>query len=306
MNWLIVAPDKASKDLSTVKDFLNGKKDSIKELFICENLSKAQIEEVLKEMEDVSHCIILDTIKIQNNTNYTFLLGLLCGLKIGTFLQVNPGVFSKYEILKYQFGMFFKIYENVNDILSSIEKNYTSYEKAFLQKQALKDLMKKGIPFSADSFATFIEKDNDEMCQKFLEAGMDVNAFTVSGIPLLGVACRSDCINKVKWLLDNGADINVVSKDRGYTPVMDAVWRKDYDIVELLIQRKAKLNCVSSDGQPILVLAVGNGNAKIVELLLASGADADIKDSMGMSARGYANLFKKDGMVELFAKYPEK
>ena len=63
---------------------------------------------------------------------------------------------------------------------------------------------------------------------------------------------------------------------------------------------------MSSDGQPILVLAVGNGDAKIVEVLLKAGANPDIQDSMGMSARSYANLFKKADLVKILNKFPKK
>ena len=38
---------------------------------------------------------------------------------------------------------------------------------------------------------------------------------------------------------------------------------------------------------------------KIVKLLLDSGADPDVKDSMGMSARGYASLFKNEELMKL-------
>ena len=87
---------------------------------------------------------------------------------------------------------------------------------------------------------------------------------------------------------------------------MDAVWRKNYEITEYLIEAGADLSVVSSDGQPILVLAVGNGDARLVDLLLKNGANADLKDSMGMSAREYANLFKKNGIDKLMLKYPQK
>ena len=54
------------------------------------------------------------------------------------------------------------------------------------------------------------------------------------------------------------------------------------------------------------MLAVGNGNVDIVKILLENGADPDIKDSMGMSAREYALLFKKKPMIELMEKFPKK
>ena len=77
-------------------------------------------------------------------------------------------------------------------------------------------------------------------------------------------------------------------------------------MTKVLIDNKADLHVMSLDGQSILVLAVGNGDKKIVDLLVSSGADPDVKDSMGMSARGYAKLFKKEDLVEIMARVPEK
>ena len=140
----------------------------------------------------------------------------------------------------------------------------------------------------------------------FLEAGMDVNSRDSNGTPMICIAARSDKVERIKWLLDNGADINAVSKDRGYSATMDAVWKNNEDAVKALVTRGANLNFISRDGQSVLVLAVGTGNAKVVEILAKYGADPDIKDQMGMSARQYAVLFKKPAMVESFEKYSPK
>ena len=51
------------------------------------------------------------------------------------------------------------------------------------------------------------------------------------------------------------------------------------------------------------VLAVGADRTKICEILAKNGADPDIKDQMGMSAYGYATLFKKTELVEILKPY---
>jgi ankyrin repeat protein len=50
-------------------------------------------------------------------------------------------------------------------------------------------------------------------------------------------------------------------------------------------------------------VAVGAGNEKLVEILLKAGADPDISDSLGVSARKYAALFHKEPIVKLFETY---
>lgn len=120
---------------------------------------------------------------------------------------------------------------------------------------------------------------------------------------MLNIACRSDNLDAVKWIVELGADINAVSEDRGYTALMDAVWRGNKEITEYLISQKAELNTISKEGQTNLVLAVGADKTEIVQLLAENGADPDIADAMGMSAYGYAQLFKKDNILAILEKY---
>ena len=120
---------------------------------------------------------------------------------------------------------------------------------------------------------------------------------------MLNVAVRNDNEELTKMILDCGADINAVSKDRGYTAVMDAVWKGNKDITKLLISRGAELNTISKEGQSNLVLAVGADKVDICKILVENGADPDIKDQMGMSAYNYACLFKKDKILEIIKPF---
>ena len=100
-----------------------------------------------------------------------------------------------------------------------------------------------------------------------------------------------------------GADINAISEDRGYTAVMDAVWRGNEKITKYLISKGADLNTINKEGQNNLILAVGANRESLVKLLAENGADPDVKDMMGMSAYNYAVLFKKQKLVEILTPY---
>ena len=81
---------------------------------------------------------------------------------------------------------------------------------------------------------------------------------------------------------------------------MDAVWKSNISIVELLVNRGANLNFVSRDGQTALILATGSENFEICRILAENGADPTIKDRMGMSSIDYATLFKKEEILNLY------
>jgi hypothetical protein len=305
MRWLIIAPCQ-DPDTMAAENFLAGYKAEYRKIFIYKGLSHSDFLKDLKDVLQVTHCIIVGSAEMHGVSDYAFVLGVLTGQQVRTFIYTGGAYEKDYEELNIQDRSFFHCYDNLSEMFNFISTKYEQYRIADLQRTSMTKLLTLGIPFTSDSFAKYIAKDDTETCNVFRDAGMLANAYTAEGVPMLCVATRNDCFDKVKWLLDQGADINAVAKDRGYSAVMDAVWRKNYDITEFLISKGAKLDFISSDGQPILVLAVGNGNVRIVELLLEHGADPDIKDSMGMSARGYANLFKKPALVELMEKYPPK
>ena len=188
-------------------------------------------------------------------------------------------------------------------IISYLKKQYRQINLKNNKRMAKRDLLLKGIPFNADCFAQYLAKNKTEICNLFLEAEIDPNSRDDFGTPLLNIAVRNDNEDFVKKLLDAGAEIDAVSDDRGYTAVMDAVWRGNYDITKLLIEKGAELNTISKEGQSNLVLAVGADRVKICEILAKNGADPDIKDQMGMSAYGYATLFKKTEIVEILKPF---
>jgi ankyrin repeat protein len=70
-----------------------------------------------------------------------------------------------------------------------------------------------------------------------------------------------------------------------------------------LLAAGAEVNLKSKDGQSALVIAVGLNDEAAAEMLLKAGADPDMADNLGASARTYVRLFNKPGMVKLFEKY---
>ena len=306
MNWLVIASDTDSDKLEKAEDFLISKNgESPKTILISSDMNLDELKENFRTVQKTTHCIVIGCSSIFGSSDCVFLLGFLMGA------QANILIYDKrddhlFEKLRDGRPLGFNSFTDFDSLLKFIEEKFDDFKQLELERNSLVNLFTMGIPFTADSFAHYLEKDLQEVCQMFINAGMSVNAKTSEGVPMLNVATRAEHMDQVKWLIGLGADVNSISGDRGYTAVMDAVWRKNYAMTKYYISKGAGLNVVSSDGQPILVLAVGNGDEKIVNLLLENGADPDLPDSMGMSARKYAGLFKKAAIVEMMKKYPPK
>ncbi len=110
----------------------------------------------------------------------------------------------------------------------------------------------------------------------------NVNAKSKNGVTPLHVAVmqvdKPNCLEVVKVLLANGADIN--SKEvAGYTPFHTAINESSIEMVQYLAKaRRLDINARQNNGATALHLAVVKGSYELVELLIKSGADVSVKD----------------------------
>ena len=255
------------------------------------------------EVNDLSACIIYadheDKFSPQNVSILSGIGGYLSAEKIPTytnlsFITENNKIFADDNTISV---------ESIDQLMELIEKNYSDLDDESTLRIAKRQLFQKGIPFTADCFGQFVAKNKLEIVNLFLKGGMSVDSKDDTGTPMLNIACRTDNFEFVKKFLDLGANIDSTSEDRGYTAVMDAVWRGNEKITRYLIENGAELNTINKEGQTNLILAVGANQENIVKLLADNGADPDIKDGMGMSAYTYATLFKKQRLVDILKPY---
>lgn len=294
MNFLIIygAENQSKKD--ALADFLAENKIEASEFLLSAN-STLLPDSVPSKFEGVTHCAILDE-KLPEK-DFLFALGFALGKEICVY-ALKAGVIKNAKKFKN-----LRIFGTFAEFDSFIKKNIEKIVADDLKNRAWKKLFETGNPFMPDSFAIHIEKDNREIVQTYLDAGMSLNERTSLGTPMLNVAIRAEQVDEVKWILQHEIDLDAVSKDRGYSALMDCVWKKNLELAEILVKKGVNLNFTSTDGQSALMLAVGEGNVKMVELLAEAGADPDKADALGMSAYGYAKLFKRDDLVKILEKH---
>ena len=298
MKWLILTDneDIISKGAEIISS--NNKKDKV----LSSPLTLKGIKENKKSLKEIACCIIY----ADNEEAVDAPLGAGLSTLFGFFASENIPVLSNIKLL-YSDPLFGKDIgigcKDSEELLEKLTKEYNRLADEASMRLAKNKLLDRGIPYTADCFGTYIAKNKPEVVHEFLEAGMSINARDDLGTPMLNIACRNDNFEFVQMIFELGAEINAVSEDRGYTAVMDAVWRGNEKITKYLISKGADLNTINKEGQNNLILAVGANRESLVKLLAENGADPDVKDMMGMSAYNYAVLFKKQKLVEILTPY---
>jgi uncharacterized protein len=192
----------------------------------------------------------------------------------------------------------------VLESLADIEEYYKAEMKSWLiqdeRRASRAALLEMGISCHNDSLAQCARDGDTKAVELFLKAGFPPDIHDKYGVPLLCLAARGKHLAVAEVLLARGAQLDLQSEDRGYSPLMDAAQAGSADLVKLFIDKGADPNLKSKDGQTALVVAVGRNDAEVAKLLVAGGADPDIPDKLGLSARKYAALFKNPAILSLF------
>jgi len=109
-----------------------------------------------------------------------------------------------------------------------------------------------------------------------LEKGVDINAKDHGGSTALMIATSKGNLEIAKALLNRGADVNIQDTD-GRTALMEALGNSHIAVAQLLLEKGANTD------DKALFLAVWMGYKSIVDAMLKSGIDVNIRNTDGMT-----------------------
>ncbi len=117
-----------------------------------------------------------------------------------------------------------------------------------------------------------VTADTKALVDVLLTHGAQINTFDSGhSTPLMSAALTNQNPDLVRLLLAHGAQVNV-SNDLGWTPLLDAMVRRQPQTVQLLLQHGAQVHCRTKAGDTPRTLAKKAGRNDIVALLKQAGA----------------------------------
>ncbi|MBD0392011.1 ankyrin repeat domain-containing protein [Wolbachia endosymbiont of Pentalonia nigronervosa] len=123
------------------------------------------------------------------------------------------------------------------------------------------------------------ENGHKEVVEILLNNNAEINAKTTDkGLTPLHVAAQNGHLDVVNALLDKGADFNAKTIDKGLTPLHSATLNGYLDVVKALLDKGADFNAKAKDGWTSLHVAAQNGHLDVVKALLDKGADFNAKN----------------------------
>lgn len=117
----------------------------------------------------------------------------------------------------------------------------------------------------------------------------DLNCQDEDGRSILVYAVLENDILSAKTLISRGANVNL-KDNNGWSPLHFAVNEYHLEIAKLLVESGAEINAKDSYGNTVIWRAVfaSKGRGEIIDVLLKNGANPDIKNNSGVSARSLA------------------
>ena len=132
-----------------------------------------------------------------------------------------------------------------------------------------------------------IQRDSARAFAALVETpGLDVNQLNKAGESALMLAAIKGQLDWCEKLLQRGARVN----QPGWSPLHYAATGPNPRIVELLLARGAEVEAVSPNGSTPLMMAARYGSEESVRLLLAKGADSSRRNERDLSAADFARL----------------
>jgi len=151
-----------------------------------------------------------------------------------------------------------------------------------------------------NTWLELLKNDNYLGIKKYIQNGADVSQTNEIGESVFACALRAGCCKETLMLLiESGADIFHCDEE-GVSVFDMAITYDNVEIVNYLIEQGKDVNEITrKSGFSSLMGAACYGRVEITKILLTNGANPSIKDSKGFTAIDFARKMNKKSILEV-------
>jgi uncharacterized protein len=128
---------------------------------------------------------------------------------------------------------------------------------------------------------------------------IDLNSMSPDGETPLMMAVFKGLNEIAIEMIEKGADVN----QTGWTPLHYAATAGNVQLIKVLLEKHAYIDAESPNKTTPLMMAAQYGTAGAVKLLLEEGADASLKNSLGLTAIDFAQQANKQDSMDIIAAF---
>lgn len=159
----------------------------------------------------------------------------------------------------------------------AVKKNFKDIVQLLIDNHASIDIKDKLEELTPLFYA--IKKNNIDIAKILIENGADINTKDRYHVSPIHFVVENYYIDMLKLLIEKGVDINDNYRRRRYVPLHIAVYKGNFNIVQLLIDNHACLNVKNDDGDTALHHALKYKQPDIAKLLIENDIDLSMKNS---------------------------
>jgi ankyrin repeat protein len=119
-------------------------------------------------------------------------------------------------------------------------------------------------------------------------------------------AAKRGKVKQVRAALSKGVDIEAKDDEFGSTSLIWATYYGHKGVVELLLERGAKVDATNKEGRSALIFAAGINRPEVAVLLLGGGANPGLKDGEGRTALDWARRKGNRQVLSLLNAHDDK
>ena len=167
-----------------------------------------------------------------------------------------------------------------NAFMLACQNGHTQIVELLLKEQVDPNVQDKN---GWNAFMVACQNGHPQIVELLLKKQVDPNVQSKNGWNAFMSACKNGHTQIVELLLKKQVDPNVQSKN-GWNAFMSACKNGHTQIVELLLKEQVDPNVQNKDGWNAFMVACANGHTQIVELLLKKQVDFNATDRNGHTA----------------------